>query len=90
MTLNCQDNEWWPTLSYDEIVEAATKPDAKVISIDVGITNFVTTSDGKQYGTFNGKLRNRQKQDREKRRRKAKLQTCLKKAGTTEEKPPSF
>ena len=63
------------------MVQVETTPDAPVIGIDVGIANFVTTSDGKHYGTFNGKLRERQKRDREKRRRKAKLRACLKKKG---------
>ncbi len=39
----------------------------------------MTTSDGKHYGTFHGKLRERQKRDREKRRHKAKLRKCLEK-----------
>jgi len=39
------------------------------------------------YGTFHGKLRERQKRDREKHRRKAKLRTCLEKKGV--EKLPS-
>jgi hypothetical protein len=89
VTLNKRDDAWWLTLSYDEIVEVETKPDAKVVGIDVGIANFVTTSDGKQYGTFNGKLRERQKRDREKRRRKARLRACLKKQGVPEERLPS-
>ncbi len=80
--LNKRENGvWWVTLSYDEIVTVQTDPDAPVIGVDVGIANFVTTSDGKHYGTFNGKLRDRQKRDREKRRRKAKLRTCLEKKG---------
>src|SRR5579872_6744647 len=49
--------------------------------MDVGIANFVTTSDGRHYGTFNGKLRDRQKRVREKRRRKAMLRKCLEKKG---------
>src|SRR6266700_638515 len=76
-----QDGTWWLTLSYDEVVPVQTAPDAPVIGIDVGIANFVTTSDGKHYGTFHGKLRERQKRDREKRRRKAKLRKCLEKKG---------
>src|SRR6266704_4883554 len=76
-----EDGVWWLTLSYDELVAVHTAPDAPVIGIDVGIANFVTTSDGKHYGTFNGKLRERQKSDREKRRRKAKLRKCLEKKG---------
>ena len=81
VTLNKRDGAWWLTLSYDEMVTVQTPPDAPVIGIDVGIANFITTSDGKQYGTFNGKLRERQKRDREKRRRKAKLRKCLEKKG---------
>src|SRR5262249_34540870 len=58
-----------------------TPQDAPVIGVDVGIANFITTSTGKQYGTFNGKLAERHKRDHEKRRRKAKLRACLKKKG---------
>ena len=85
--LNKRDSGWWLTISYDELVTLQTKPEAPVIGIDVGIANFVTTSDGRHYGTFHGKLRERQKRDREKRRRKAKLRACLKKKGV--EKLPS-
>jgi hypothetical protein len=76
-----EDGGWWLTLSYDETVTVHTAPDASVVGVDVGIANFVTTSDGKHYGTFHGKLRERQKRDREKRRRKAKLRKCLEKKG---------
>ncbi|GHO80348.1 hypothetical protein KSD_81190 [Ktedonobacter sp. SOSP1-85] len=60
-----------------------------MVGIDVGIANFLTTSDGRHYGTFNGKLRERHKRDREKRRRKAKLRKCLEKKGVPKEKLPS-
>jgi len=89
VTLNKRDEVWWLTLSYDELVAVQTKPDAPVIGIDVGIANFLTTSDGITYGTFNGRLRERQKRDREKRRRKAKLRKCLEKKGVAREKLPS-
>jgi Putative transposase DNA-binding domain len=81
VTLNKRGEEWWLTLSYDEVVLIQTAPSAPVIGVDVGIANFVTTSDGRHYGTFHGKLRERQKRDREKRRRKAKLRACLEKKG---------
>ncbi len=81
VTLNKRGNEWWLTLSYDQVVPVYTEPSAPVIGVDVGIANFLTTSDGKHYGTFHGKLRERQKRDREKRRRKAKLRKCLEKKG---------
>jgi Putative transposase DNA-binding domain len=87
VTLNKRETGWWLTLSYDQVVAVQTAPDAPVVGIDVGIANFVTTSTGKHYGTFHGKLRERQKRDREKRRRKAKLRKCLEKKGV--EKLPS-
>jgi len=81
VTLNKRSDEWWLTLSYDEVVPLETEPAAPVVGVDVGIATFLTTSDGQHYGTFHGKLRERQKRDREKRRRKAKLRTCLEKKG---------
>jgi Putative transposase DNA-binding domain len=81
VTLNKRDDGWWLTLSYDKVIPVHTTPSAPVVGVDVGIANFVTTSDGKHYGTFHGKLRERQKRDREKRRRKTKLRTCLEKKG---------
>ena len=81
VTLNKRETGWWLTLSYDEVVPLQTGPNARVIGIDVGIANFLTTSDGKHYGTISGKLRERQKRDREKRRRKARLRKCLEKKG---------
>jgi transposase len=87
VTLNKRADGWWLTLSYDENIQIRTETLVSVIGIDVGIANFVTTSDGKHYGTFHGKLRERQQRDREKRRRKAKLRACLQKKGV--EKLPS-
>ncbi len=72
---------WWLTLSYDEDVTVVTPTNAPVLGVDVGIVNFLTTSGGKHYGTFHGKLAERHKKDRQKRRRKAKLRACLKKKG---------
>jgi len=71
--LNKRNHVWWLTLTYDEVVSVQTDPDTPVVGIDVGIANFLTTSTGKHYGTFHGKLRGRQKRDREKRRRKANV-----------------
>jgi hypothetical protein len=81
VTLNKRGDVWWLTLSYDEVVPLQTEPSAPVVGVDVGIANFVTTSTGQHYGTFHGKLRERQKRDREKRRCKAKLRACLEKKG---------
>jgi Putative transposase DNA-binding domain len=86
-TLNKRGDAWWLTVTYDEKVIVKTAETAPVVGVDVGIANFLTTSTGKHYGTFHGKLRERQKRDREKRRRKAKLRACLTKKGV--EKLPS-
>jgi len=80
-TLCKRDGCWWLTLSFDEDVPLQTEKDAPIVGVDVGIANFLTTSTGKQYGTFHGNLARRHKRDREKRRRKAKLRACLKKKG---------
>src|SRR5260370_1660717 len=81
-TTLCKRNGcWWLTLSFDEDIPLQTEKDAPLVGVDVGIANFLTTSTGKQYGTFHGKLARRHKRDREKRRRKSKLRACLKKKG---------
>src|SRR5262249_43505265 len=69
---------WWLTLTFEEEIALQTLPDAPVVGVDVGITHFLTTSTGKHYGSFHGKLAKLHQQDREKRRRKAKLRACLK------------
>jgi putative transposase len=81
VTLNKRDGIWWLSLTYDEEIAIQTVPDAPVVGIDVGIANFITTSTGKHYGTMHGKLKERHKRDRAKRRRKAKLRACLEKKG---------
>jgi hypothetical protein len=81
VSLNKRDNTWWLTVTYDEEIAVQTTPDAPVVGIDVGIANFITTSTGKHYGTMHGRLKERHKRDRAKRRRKAKLRACLEKKG---------
>jgi len=56
-TLHHQQGVWWLTLSFDEDVPLQTEPAAPTVGVDVGIANFVTTSTGKRYGSFHGKLR---------------------------------
>jgi Putative transposase DNA-binding domain len=80
-TLHKRKGVWWLTLSFDEDVPHVTEPSAPKVGADVGIANFITTSTGKHYGSFHGKLARRHKRDREKRRRKAKLRACLNKKG---------
>ncbi len=81
VTLIRKASGWWLTITYEEEVPLRTPPDAPVVGVDVGMTHFLTTSTGKHYGSFQGKLAKRHQHDREKRRRKAKLRACLKKKG---------
>ena len=81
VSLNKRNGAWWLTVTYDEEIAVSTSLDAPVVGIDVGIANFTTTSTGKHYGTMHGKLKERHKRDRAKRRRKAKLRACLEKKG---------
>jgi len=83
MTLTRKPSGWWLTLTVGERIAATTTEESPVVGVDVGIVSFLTTSTGKRYGTFHGKLAHRHKLDREKRRRKAKLRACLKKKGVT-------
>src|SRR5258708_11318538 len=88
-TLHKRNGVWWLTLSFDEDVPLQTEPSAPLVGVDVGIAHFVTTSTGKQYGSFQGKLARRHKRDREKRRHKARLRACLEKKGVPKRKLPS-
>jgi hypothetical protein len=81
MVLTRKADGRWLTISYDEAIPVTTPKKAPVIGMDVGIANFITTSEGKHYGTLHGKLAVCHKRDREKRRRKAKLRACLKQKG---------
>jgi transposase len=81
VTLMRKADGWWLTLTYEEEVPLQTPLDAPVVGVDVGITHFLSTSTGKDYGSFHGRLAQRHQRDREKRRRKAKLRACLKQKG---------
>ena len=81
VTLTRKADGWWLTLTYEEDVHLQTTPDAPIVGVDVGMTHFLTTSTGKHYGSFQGKLAKRHQRDQEKRSRKAKLRACLKKKG---------
>ena len=88
LTLTRKPLGWWLTITVDETVAPTTTEESPVVGVDVGITNFITTSTGKHYGTFHGKLAKRHQRDREKRQRKAKLRACLEKKGV--ERLPSL
>jgi IS605 OrfB family transposase len=81
-----KDGTWWLTLTFDAPV-VVPQPQAEVVAVDVGINNFITTSTGQHYGTFQGDLNARFERDRTKRQRKAKLRAVLEQKGI--EKLPS-
>jgi len=89
VVLHKRRGSWWLTVSFDEEPPLHTAENAERVGVDVGITNFLTTSTGKMYGTFHGKLARKHKRDRQKRRCKARLRACLQKKGVPREQLPS-
>lgn len=81
-----KNGTWWLALTFDAPI-VAPQPQAESVAVDVGINNFITTSTGQHYGTFQGDLNARFERDRAKRQRKAKLRAVLEKKGA--EKLPS-
>ena len=81
VTLVRKSDGWWLALTYEEDIPLQIPVDTPAVGVDVGMTHFITTSTGKHYGSFQGNLTKRHQQDREKRRRKAKLRACLQKKG---------
>lgn len=86
--LNRRNGKWSMTLTYDEQIDTPKRTaDTPLVAVDVGISNFITTSTGKHYGTFKDDLAAAHRRDRLKRQRKAQLRACLQKQGA--EKLPS-
>jgi IS605 OrfB family transposase len=75
-----KNGTWWLTLTFDETVKPKVIQ-AEPVAIDVGVNNFITTSTGQHYGTFQGDLAGRFERDRTKRQNKAKLRAVLQKKG---------
>jgi hypothetical protein len=73
VTLTRKADGWWLTLTYEEEIPLQTPSDAPVVGVDAGIAHFLTTTAGKHYGSFHGRLAKRHQQDRAKRRRNPKL-----------------
>jgi len=79
VTLNCRDGEWYATLVVEK---RGPKPKTKkVVGVDIGLASIVATSEGKRYGQVGKELRRRVELADAKRRRKQKLNACLKKKG---------
>ncbi len=79
VTLNKRDGQWYATFVVERRVP---KPkSSEVVGVDIGMANIVSTSQGKRYGQIGAQLRKHVEQAAEKRRRKQKLNACLKKKG---------
>jgi Putative transposase DNA-binding domain len=76
VALNRRDDEWYATF----VVERKG-PKAKashLVGVDIGMTTIVTTSAARHYGEVSAGLARRVERADEKRRRKQKLNACLK------------
>jgi len=79
VTLNRREGQWYATFVVER---RAKKPKSKaVIGVDIGMANIVSTSEGRRYGQISPELRRRVERAAAKRRRKQKLNACLKRKG---------
>ena len=77
--MNKRDGQWYATFVVER---RGPKPkSATVVGVDMGMSNIVSTSEGKRYGQISPELRKRVEWSTGKRRRKQNLNTCLKKKG---------
>ena len=79
VTLNELKGEWYVIF----VVERKTKkpPKKEVVGVDIGMVSIVSTFQGQHYGQINDFLRKRVEKSAQKRRRKQKLNSCLKRKG---------
>jgi hypothetical protein len=76
VTLNKRDGHWYATFVVER---RGPKPQStQVVGVDIGMVNIVSTSKGNRYGQVSPELRRRVERSAEKRRRKQKLNACLK------------
>jgi IS605 OrfB family transposase len=79
VTLNRREGQWYATFVVER---RGSKPKSKaVIGVDIGMANIVSTSEGHHYGQISPELRRRVERSTAKRRRKQKLNACLKRKG---------
>ncbi len=79
VTLNRREGQWYVTFVVER---RGKKPKSKaVIGVDIGMVNIVSTAEGRRYGQISPELRRRVERSAAKRRRKQKLNACLKRKG---------
>ena len=79
VTLNQRDGEWFATFVVERRGPKAKS--SQVVGVDIGMASIVSTSEGRRYGQVSAELRCRVERANEKRRRKQKLNACLKRKG---------
>ena len=80
-TLNRRDGEWYTTLVVERKGPKAKSSASKlatIVGVDIGMASIVSTSAGQRYGQVSAELRRRVERSTQKRRRKQKLNACLK------------
>jgi hypothetical protein len=76
VTLNQRDGAWYATFVVER---KGPKPQSsQVVGVDIGMVSIISTSDGQGYGQVSAELRRRVERANAKRRRKQKLNACLK------------
>ena len=79
VTLNRQAGVWYATLVVER---TGPKPaSTRVVGVDIGMVCMLSTSEGQRYGQVSPELRRRIEGAHTKRRRKQKLNACLRRKG---------
>jgi hypothetical protein len=81
VTLNRRAGQWFATFVVERT--GPQSQSSQVVGVDMGMVSSVSTSYGRRYGQLSDKLRCRVERANEKRRRKQKLNACLKRKGQT-------
>jgi hypothetical protein len=76
VTLNRRDGEWFATFVVER--RGSKAKSSHVVGVDIGMVSIVSTSAGRRYGQVSAALRRRVEGANTKRRRKQKLNACLK------------
>ena len=81
VTLNPREGEWYATLVVER-KGAKTKSSASklatIVGVDIGMASLVSSPEGQRYGQVSAELRRRVERSTQPRRRKQKLNACLK------------
>ncbi len=76
VTLNRREGEWYATLVVER--QGPKAKSSQSVGVDIGMAAIISTSEGQRYGQVSAELRRRVERASEKRRRKPKLNACLK------------